>query len=319
VVGSVTAPIKCPTCELLNPPETLSCACGYRFRTERLRDESLSTAPSADRTAAASFRRADVNKPIPDLTAATRELLKSENEAIFSRIRDALPPLTGEEDSAGQSTVEFLSEPRARDVDSIGETPFVTLIGAGIQNPFGPTLNALVVEGSFPFQPGSTVPFVHLMLNPYSQVIEEVAIARVGNTWNPFDEVPRFFSLNFGCCPTLLLPSRFLDRKANVKIYARFLNSFGDGPSNRWKASRIAKKLLKPKRVYKELWHLIFYWQGSIRNLKEHGAHEMADSAMPLSAFATLLHAIALSSDAPEPIPMAMAIEDMINSKPTWP
>jgi hypothetical protein len=79
-----------------------------------------------------------------------------------------------------QSTVEFLSTPRAGDLNNIVELPFVTLLGAGIQNPLGPTLTALIVEGFFPFQPGSAVAFLHIMLNPFSQETNEVAIGREG-------------------------------------------------------------------------------------------------------------------------------------------
>src|SRR5262245_36595579 len=101
------------------------------------------------------------------------------------------------------STIKFLHTPRQRPLDAIVERPFVTLIGAGILNPMGPTLTTLVIDSSFPFQRGSDLSFVRIMLNPFSQEAMEVATVRVSDNWSPFDELPRFFS-GFGCCPTLL-------------------------------------------------------------------------------------------------------------------
>jgi hypothetical protein len=217
-----------------------------------------------------------------------------------------------EKHQTAQSTVEFLSTPRARDLNKIVELPFVTLLGAGIQNPLGPTLTALIVEGFFPFQPGSAAPFLHIMLNPFSQETNEVAIGRVGENWGPFEELPRFFSLEFGCCPTLLFPSAFLEHDVNVGIYARFLRSFSDGPSTDGKARNLAAQLLEPERVREELSKLIFFWEGSIRNLKAQGAHEMAKTAMPL------LRMFAITCRVPETGPLVVDVLALVDSQPGW-
>ena len=223
-----------------------------------------------------------------------------------------------EKNQPAQSTVEFLSTPRARALDTIADLPVVTLLGTGIQNPFGPTLNALTVEGFFPFQPGSVVKFLHIMLNPFSQEANEVALGRVGENWSPFQELPRFFSLEFGCCPTLLFPSTFFEHDINVEIYARFLKSFLDGPSSDNEARYLAAQLLEPERVREELSKLIFFWEGSIRNLKAHGAYEMAKSAMPLSQFAKLLHMFAGTCEVPETEPLVADILALVDSQPQW-
>ena len=207
------------------------------------------------------------------------------------------------------STVEFLSTPIERHLDTVGECPFITLLGAGIKNPMGPTLTTLVVEGFFPFQPGSIVTFLQIMLNPFSQWAREVAIARVDEDWSPFEELPRFFSLDFGCCPTLLLPSAFFKHEINVNIYSYFLPSFSDGPTTA-KAAEVSGELLKPEKVKEELEQLTFFWEGSIRCLKKRGASDMAESAMPLQEFAKFLRLFALTCKLPEtgPIVTEMAI-----------
>ena len=217
-----------------------------------------------------------------------------------------------------RSTVEFLATPVPRPLDSIGQGPFVTLLGAGIQNPFGPTLNTLVVEGFFPFEPGAVVPFVQMMLNPFSQEATEVAIGRVGENWSPFEELPRFFSLEFGCCPTLLLPSRFFEHEVNVTMYAHFLASFEDGPAAGDAARDLSAELLKPERVKDELSQLIFFWEGSIRNLRAYGGHAMADSAMPVSKFAELLGMFAFTCRVPETRPLVSEVLALVNSQPGW-
>lgn len=125
------------------------------------------------------------------------------------------------------SDFTVLENPRERPIKKIGKKGLTTLIGGGIINPFGPTLTALVIDGEM--DSGKTHPILLLMLNPFSQTVTEVGQAHIGDSWAPFQQIPQYFDLSFGSCPTLLLPSALLERDANVELYARFLSTFEDG------------------------------------------------------------------------------------------
>lgn len=56
-----------------------------------------------------------------------------------------------------------------------------------------------------------------------------MGFARLEESWNPLQEIPKFFDLSFGSCPTLLLPLRILEHEDSVRLYARFLTIFEDG------------------------------------------------------------------------------------------
>ena len=129
------------------------------------------------------------------------------------------------------SPTEFtvLRSQRELPLSRIGKSGLTTLIGGGLINPFGPTLTALVIDEEM----GSrrTHPILLLMLNPFSQSLTEVGTARIGDSWAPFQQIPRFFDLTFGSCPTLLLPSVLLEKNENIELYARFLSTFDDAYS----------------------------------------------------------------------------------------
>ena len=119
------------------------------------------------------------------------------------------------------------NEYREVPLNDVGTNGVFTLLATGIINPFGPTLNALVLDGEL--DPGSTLPILHLMLNPFSQSATEVGLATLEERWDLMEQIPKFFNLDFGSCPTLLLPSSQLDADEVKELYARFLVTFEDG------------------------------------------------------------------------------------------
>ena len=114
-------------------------------------------------------------------------------------------------------------------LNEVGANGVHTLLVTGIINPFGPTLNALVLDGEM--DPGSTLPILHLVLNPFSQSATEVGLAALEERWDLMEQVPKFFNLDLGSCPTLLLPSSYLDAEEVEELYARLLVTFQDGSS----------------------------------------------------------------------------------------
>lgn len=133
--------------------------------------------------------------------------------------------------TAAPKTTRFKlhGSPQSRSIARIGQNGLSTLLCGGIINPFGPTLNAIALDG--PFEAGKELPIVYMNLNPFSQEAKEVGIAQIGETWNPAVDLLPFFSMMFGSCPTLLLPSSLLDSDEAVAIYSLFLATFDDGLS----------------------------------------------------------------------------------------
>jgi hypothetical protein len=126
-----------------------------------------------------------------------------------------------------ESIFEAIQEPVDLNLRSVGENGLTTLFGGGIINPFGPTLNAVVLNGEM--EVGATIPIVQLMLNPFSQSATKVGSATIGDTWNPHKDLPSFFNLQFGSCPTLLLPSTYFELDDAADFYGHFLTTFCDG------------------------------------------------------------------------------------------
>lgn len=125
------------------------------------------------------------------------------------------------------SRFELLKNPQQTSLEELGSNGFTTLLAAGIVNPFGPTLNVLAADGMF--DEGGVIPIVQMMLNPFSQSFDLIGQVQVGESWSPLGDLAPFFSLPFGACPTLLVPSNYLDDGMAVKFHARFLMGFEDG------------------------------------------------------------------------------------------
>lgn len=111
--------------------------------------------------------------------------------------------------------------------DSIGKNGFMTFLAIGIVNSMGPTLNVIAADGLGKI--GERLPLLHLMLNPFSQVSEEVGTVEIGESWNPAADLETVFSLNLGACPTLLLPSALYSHENARNVFTALLQKFRDG------------------------------------------------------------------------------------------
>lgn len=185
------------------------------------------------------------------------------------------------------------------------------LLGAGIVNPMGPTLNVLAMEGLG--NPGDTAKVCQLSLNPFNQSCNEVGEVVIGDVWNPPHDLMPFLD-GWGSCPTLLIPSALYNQKAAEELFSRFLQRFEDGaetlqqirkhPGDPWTrvkgemdglagmlqrlmkgngeekkdgpldataAAEYAKLQLDPKNLKEEFSAFMFAWEGSQNFLKMPG------------------------------------------------
>lgn len=123
----------------------------------------------------------------------------------------------------------LLSEPVPTPLTDVGQSGFTTLIAGGIVNPFGPTLTVLTADGHFPKAVGR-LPVLLIALNPFAQTCHTVGHVEIGDLWSPLEDLDPFLtSLSFGACPTLLIPSTFMNGDVTRTLHARFLATFEDG------------------------------------------------------------------------------------------
>ena len=113
------------------------------------------------------------------------------------------------------------------DLDSVGQEGFTTVFALGIINPMGPTMSALVANGFGSV--GERRALLHLMLNPFSQSCYEVGVVTFGETSPLLPDLRAFFSLPFGACPTLLMPSALYSDEFAQNMFVELLQSFDDG------------------------------------------------------------------------------------------
>ena len=204
---------------------------------------------------------------------------------------------------AGQAThIRLYDEARPVDLAWVKAQPLITFFAVGIVNPAGPTLNAIAAVGTL--EPGTTLPLVHLMLNPVSQDLAVVGEISLAETWDAPTLFSQLFSLDYGSCPTLVLPSVLLDDGSGISIFAEFLRTFPDArrvledvkqffgnpwdrvsqeidrsvaamktrgqmpkePLTQQEAVELAQLLLSEKHTRPELQAFFYAWNGSIKH-----------------------------------------------------
>jgi len=117
-------------------------------------------------------------------------------------------------------------EPVESGEDAFGHGLATFLMGGGIVNPMGPTLQILALDGLG--DPGNRLKLCMLSFNPFSQSCHEVGEVVVGDEWVPARDLAPFFD-GWNCCPTLLIPSALYSEKEAVELFAEFAQSFPDG------------------------------------------------------------------------------------------
>ena len=128
-----------------------------------------------------------------------------------------------------KSRFTLLSDAVPTSLTEVGQSGFTTLIAGGVVNPFGPTLTVLTADGYFPKAAGR-VPVLLIALNPFAQTCHTVGHVDIGDLWSPLEDLEPFLtSLQFGACPTLLIPSTFMNPAVTRALFARLLTTFEDG------------------------------------------------------------------------------------------
>lgn len=132
---------------------------------------------------------------------------------------------------------------------SLQDKRFETLLCGGIVNPFGPTLTGIFLMGDL--ETGREFELVEIMLNPFAQSASRVGYASVGPYSDFWADYGALFSIPFGACPTLMLPTSLLTTEAAIEIHARWLLTFPDAGET-WE--RIRRYRADPwKRVSEEI------------------------------------------------------------------
>jgi hypothetical protein len=216
-------------------------------------------------------------------------------------------------------------------LNTVGQKGFTTLIATGIVNPVGPTLNVVAADDYFPTAQGR-IPILHFMLNPFSHTCRVVGTLDIGDEWEPVDDLEPFCSLEFGSCPTLLLPSIFNSPDGNELVYARLLRECDDGvgvlsrveqyPGDPWSrvqsdidatlrpdyvyrnfgaldqdgALRLAQIQLQPANIRAEFQAFLGAWDGAITLVKDSA---LAKRVMTMEAFLELFARFAKTCDLP--------------------
>lgn len=129
---------------------------------------------------------------------------------------------------SAETVFQRLPVGRPVSVGSVGRRGFTVMLAAGIVNPMGPTLAVVAVDG--PFDEGARLPVIAMSLNPFRQGCQVVGEVSIGETWDPVEDASIFFpDVPLQGCPSVLLPSIWLEESDAVALYARFLMRFDDG------------------------------------------------------------------------------------------
>lgn len=123
-------------------------------------------------------------------------------------------------------SVQMYAEPITsllEDLDGADLDVFYALV---IINPFGPTLTFVASVGKSTLN--ATLPLVKVMLNPFSQTVEQVGRFTVGDTWNPQQDFEPLIALDYGSCPTLVFVSNEIEEETRRQVIYQIFERFDD-------------------------------------------------------------------------------------------
>jgi len=131
-------------------------------------------------------------------------------------------------DDSQVSSVELFSTPALIGLEALS-TALIPLVGGGIVNPFGPTLQLTAVIGGL--QAGGDLPIVRAMLNPFSQEVAQIGLFRARELIDPVAAIQAVIPSNAGGCPTALLVSPLLGQRFDdlVNLTACYLANCDSG------------------------------------------------------------------------------------------
>ena len=108
------------------------------------------------------------------------------------------------------SSTDVFATPQPVNIDCLyGD--LVVLLGGGIVNPFGPTLQLTAALGKW--EVGTDMAVVQATLNPFQQEVNRIGTLKLRDRLEPVETLLSFMPTNPGGCPTALLVSPLLYKR----------------------------------------------------------------------------------------------------------
>ncbi len=123
-------------------------------------------------------------------------------------------------------SVQMYAEPITSSVEDLDGAELDVFYALVIVNPFGPTLTFVASVGKSTLN--ATLPLVKVMLNPFSQTVEQVGRFTVGDTWIPQQDFEPLIALDYGSCPTLVLVSNQIQEESRRQVVHQIFERFED-------------------------------------------------------------------------------------------
>ena len=123
-------------------------------------------------------------------------------------------------------SVQMYAEPITSSLEDLDGADLDVFYALVIINPFGPTLTFVASVGKSTLN--ATLPLVKVMLNPFSQTVEQVGRFTVGDTWIPQQDFEPLIALDYGSCPTLVLASNQIQEESRRLVVRQIFERFED-------------------------------------------------------------------------------------------
>ena len=113
-------------------------------------------------------------------------------------------------------SVQMYAEPITSSLEDLDEADLDVFYALVIVNPFGPTLTFVASVGKSTLN--AALSLVKVMLNPFSQTVEQVGRFTVGDTWIPQQGFEPLIALDYGSCPILVLASNQIQEESRQQV-----------------------------------------------------------------------------------------------------
>ena len=123
-------------------------------------------------------------------------------------------------------SVQMYAEPITSSLEDLDGADLDIFYALVIVNPLGPTLTFVASVGKATLN--ATLPLVKVMLNPFSQTVEQVGSFTVGDTWNPQRDFEPLVALDYGSCPTLIFASNQIREESRQQLIQQIFRRFED-------------------------------------------------------------------------------------------
>src|ERR1700739_2466483 len=146
-------------------------------------------------------------------------------EGLAQGFNDLHEPRTRLDSMDNQCVIELHPERLHASFEHIECAHLHVFFALGIINPFGPTFSfTAAIED---WEEGKVLPVVNVMLNPFSQSVEEVARIKIGATWAPLKDLEPLLQLGFGSCRTLVLLIARIPEALRLSFATKVHETFG--------------------------------------------------------------------------------------------